>query len=388
MGDLMIQFMMVIFLLLLFMSILYKSISAIQRLGGFGGYTKWVIAGILTIIFIYNNPPHWADSIHLDDLQVATGVLDYRKVSINSRAFFLIGSGDDEQYWDFRACGDGSAVSVRCKGKEITVWHKDYVVYQVERDGKIIYSIENSNRRILLGNFSNLIWYGLQFCLLPIFYIIIVPRVSNLKEEEKWKKFEDRLTTEEESKPTEEVQTPITSQSEIKNVPRMKSLTIQTTPRQSPNIRPTIVANPLPIINNNEGKIVQRFCRHCGTELGKTVEVEQYGRRIGWDYEQYKFCPNCGLDSDPNMPVKAKPKDEETVKLLIGLFLFMSGLIAPVLVIMIASGGMDILLECLGIMVAISFIVWLFSEKIHDCPSCGRLYTKEHFCPNCGHDLR
>ena len=40
MGDLMIQFMMVIFLLLLFMSILYKSISAIQRLGGFGGYTK------------------------------------------------------------------------------------------------------------------------------------------------------------------------------------------------------------------------------------------------------------------------------------------------------------------------------------------------------------
>ena len=382
MGDLMIQFMMVIFLLLLFMSILYKSISAIQRLGGFGGYTKWVIAGILTIIFIYNNPPHWADSIHLDDLQVATGVLDYRKVSINSRAFFLIGSGDDEQYWDFRACGDGSAVSVRCKGKEITVWHKDYVVYQVERDGEIIYSIKNSNRRILLGNFSNLIYYGLKFCLLPILYIIILPRVSNMLEEEKWKKFEDRLITEEESKPTEEVQTPITSQSEIKNVPRMKATTIQTTPKQPPNIRPAIAANPLPI-NNNEGKIVQRFCKHCGTELGKTVEVEQYGRRVGWDYEQYKFCPNCGLDSDPNMLVKAKEHlDRQTCIALIAIIFIFGAFPFALMIITVPT----ILFKCLGIIAIFGGMTWLFIRgKIHECPSCGRLYRKEHFCPNCGH---
>lgn len=379
MGDMILPVLMYTTMFSLYMYILYYGISEMRRLqGGFGGYTKWIISGIVVIGLIYKNPPYWTDTLDLDDSQIATGVLEYQDGN-----FRLIDSGDDSQDWDFNYCASISMIKLHCNGKEITVWHNDHVVYQVEKNGKIIYSIGNSNRGIITENILGIMMHIILYCV-PIL-VVLVPYVTNLHDNEKYEELEKKLTTE---KVTEETQTPIANQSEIKNVPHIKTATTQTTPRQPPNIRPAIANRPSSI-GGNEDKIPQRFCKYCGTELGKIIEnTDREGHIISLEYEQYKFCSNCGLDSDPNMPVKAKPKDEETVKLLMGLFLFMSGLIAPVLVIMIASGGMNILLACLGIVAIFGGITWLFIRgKIHDCPSCGRLYRKEHFCPNCGLDL-
>ena len=90
------------------------------------------------------------------------------------------------------------------------------------------------------------------------------------------------------------------------------------------------------------------------------------------------------MDSNPNMSVKAKEDDTETYMALI-VVMFTFGAVPFALMIITVP---TILIECLGITVVIFVIVWLFSEKFHDCPSCGRLYTKELFCPNCGTELK
>lgn len=197
-----ILFLMTLALTAFLLYIVINDIRELKRFGELKGYTRFIIAGVLFIIFIYYNPPHWVDTLDLNDSQIVTGVLEYQDGN-----FILIGSGDDSQYWDFSHCEIDSMLKLHCKDKEITVWHNDHIVYQVEKNGKIIYSIENSNRQIILDNLDHIMIY----ILVCTFILRLVTncdfRLKGLLEEEQRKEFEDRFITEEEVKPSSKIAT-------------------------------------------------------------------------------------------------------------------------------------------------------------------------------------
>ena len=176
--------------------------------------------------------------------------------------------------------------------------------------------------------------------------------------------------------PVKRVSEPKASQQVIRNIPHTNTTTVQTTPKQPPKIRPTISNNAF-YTSSDSGKILRRFCKHCGTELGETEEIRNsHGGLTDIVYHQYKFCPNCGMDSDPNMLIKAKDNNEW--KILIGV----TALSAPIWIIIITSENTTMLLIILGIILIGIFL----SRNIHKCPSCGIMHDdKENFCPNCGH---
>ena len=375
MGWSVIFFFMTLALTALCLYTVIYSIRELRRFGELKGYTKFIIAGVFCIIFICYNPPHWVDTLDLNDSEIVTGVLEYQDGN-----FILTGSGDDYPDWDFSCCDSVSMVKLHCNGKEITVWHNNHVVYQVEKDGKILYGITRNNIGIVFHNLTYIMLYVMMCAFIVGVVMNCDLRLKELIEDEKRSKFEDRFVTEEKVRPVKDRSEPKALKQVIRNA---NTATVQTTPKQPPKIRPTMSNNAF-YTSSDSGKILRRFCKHCGTELGETEEIrDSHGSLTDIVYHQYKFCPNCGMDSNPNMSVKAKEDDTETyIALIVVMFTF--GAVPFALMIITVP---TILIECLGITVVIFVIVWLFSEKFHDCPSCGRLYTKEHFCPNCGTEL-
>ena len=232
MFELLFPFVVAILLTLLSIKRLIGDISDIRRLGGFNGYLGWIIAVIIIIFFVSNRSPFLESTVDLDDLQITIGVLDSR-ISVSKKGtdldfnlrdsyFLLSGSDNDKQYWNFTHCGDGKDVIIHCKGKPITVWYKGNVVYQVATNGNIIYSVENSNLAILIQNIINLTAYIL-ICLLPIYVFAVEPRAEELREMNAREKFDKTLTNE-------------------------------------------------TLDEDHSGKILRRFCKNCGAELGERVE--------------------------------------------------------------------------------------------------------------------
>ena len=373
MNYLVILFLMSLAVAALLLYIVINDIRELRRFGELKGYTRFIVAGILCIIFICYNPPHLKDTLDLNDSQIVTGVLEYKDGN-----FILTGSGDDYPDWDFSWCNDDSMVKLHCNGKEITVWHNNHVVYQVEKNGKILYGITRNNIGVICFNLMYILMYIMIFAFIVDVVTNFNLRLNKLLEDEKRNKFENRFVTEEELIPVKRVPEPKAPQQMIRNIPRTNTATVQTTPKQSPNIRPTISNNAF-YTSSDSGKILRRFCKHCGTELGKTEEIRNHhDALIDIVYNQYKFCPNCGMDSDPNMLIKAKDNNEWKVS--IGLTV----LSAPIWIIIITSENTTMLLIILGIILIVIFL----SRNIHKCPSCGTLYEKEHFCTNCGRDLK
>ena len=138
--------------------IVINDIRELRRFGKLNGYTRFIIAGVLFIIFICYNPPHLKDTLDLNDSQIVTGVLEYQDGN-----FILIGSGDDSQDWDFSWCNDVSMVKLHCNGKEITVWHNNHVVYQIEKNGKILYGITRNNIGVICFNLMCILMYIMIF---------------------------------------------------------------------------------------------------------------------------------------------------------------------------------------------------------------------------------
>lgn len=343
MGYSVLLFLMILFTTVFSIYDLVNSIRELRRLGGLNGHTRFIIAGILCIIFICCNPPHWNSALDLNDSQIATGVLKYQNGN-----FILTGSGDDSQEWDFSHCEIDSMLKLHCKDKEITVWHNDHVVYQVEKNGKIIYRIGNSNRRIILDNLDHIMLYILVCTVILRVVTNYDFRLKYLLEEEQRKEFEDRFITEEEVKPSSKIAT--TSYVHFTD-------------------------------QNDTSKMVRRFCKNCGTELGEILETRNSHGLTGFIYNQYKFCPNCGLDSDPSMP--SKEHDKSFIYwLLILFFLIMVVFLAQV----VAIKTLFVILSFVAIIAMIVFVKVRSAVRIK-CPRCGNLHCEEHFCPNCGTEL-
>ena len=338
MFELLFPFAVAILLALLSIKRLIGDISDIRRLGGFDGYWGWVIAGIIIIFFVTGKSPFLESTVNLDDLQVTTGILD-SQISVSKKGtaldfnlrdsyFLLSGSGDDKQYWNFTHCGDGKDVIIHCKGKPINVWYKGNVVYQVATNGNIIYSVENSNLAILIQNIINLTAYIL-ICLLPIYVFAVEPRAEELREMNAREKFDKTLTNE-------------------------------------------------TLDEDHSGKILRRFCKNCGAELGERVEDKFKARYV---YNQYRFCANCGLDSDPNMPVKSR--------------LYYAKNIAPIPMILLLLAIVNLAIDIadndirpsLLFLVIVAVVFGAIFLIVKFCPNCGRPYEKENFCPNCGRSL-
>ena len=341
MGYSVLLFLMILFATVFSIYVLVDDIRELRRLGGLNGHKRVIIAGVICIIFIYCNPPHWNSALDLNDSQIATGVLKYQDDN-----FKLIGSGNDSQDWDFSHCEIDSMLKLHCKDKEITVWHNDHVVYQVEKNGKIIYSIGNSNRRIILDNLDHIMLYILACTFILRLVTNCDFRLKGLLEEKERKEFESRFITEEEVNPLSKIAT--TSYVHFAN-------------------------------QNDTSKIVQRFCKNCGTELGEILETRNSHGLTGFIYNQYKFCPNCGLDSDPSMP--SEEHDKSFIYwLLILFFLMMIVFLAQIVTVK----TLFIILSFATIIVAVVFVKVRSAVSVK-CPNCGKLlHCEEHFCTNCG----
>ena len=389
MSDLLVFSFPVIFSFLI-ITLLYFRIREVNRLGGFDDYKSFLVFGVIIVVMMYIRPPHVFVPFDLDDLQVTTGVLDSR-VRPNKEHIFVIdsyftmsGTGEDEEYWYFGLCENAKAVSLKCKGKQITVWHKAHLVFQVAMNDKIIYSLEKSNLKFIVKGLSNFLIYTIIFFFMPIYVFVVNPRLRELEENETRRKFEQRFTT-------EEVQKPAVTQSEIKNTPEITPTAIHADTMSNRTFNST----------DNDAKIVRRFCKNCGAELGEIFELsniqvaerelknndfEDETQKL--DYEQYKFCAKCGLDSDPSMPVKPK-KFFSTILYKIFIILHF------IIIVFFASAkevrGMEdtifLISAAIGIMIFSLFCIHLTVSK-HECPSCGRIHEKENFCPNCGTYLK
>ena len=322
-------------------------ISDLQHLSSlFENKTVWIIAIIISLGLIIYSPPNFENDVNLYDLQVASGVLksqtvfnkrdDVKNFVSTDSYLTLSGNGSDEETWDFTHCDADFRVSLKCKDKPITVWHKNRVVYQVEMDGNIIYSIENSNRKILISNMVDLMWYIFLKCYLPILLVAISPHVRALNEMKMREEFEETLTNE-------------------------------------------------TLNEDHSGKILRRFCKNCDAELGTIVEdrnAEDTLMKI--EYEQYKFCANCGLESDPNMPIADKQSDK------VGMWFGLS-IIVMMMFTLVMSVILLVMLNGLGFLILIAMWITFFKAMkllgISNCPNCGREYKEEKFCPNCGTSL-
>ena len=177
-------------------AIFYLRIREVNSLEIFDDYKSFLVFGVIFIIMICIRPPNVFAPFDLDDLQVTTGVLDSR-VRLNNEHIFTIdsdfmmsGTGEDEKYWDFGLCGNAEAVSLKCKGKQITIWHKEHVVFQVAMNDDIIYSLEDSNLKIVVKGLSNFLIYTVIFFLTPVYVFVVNPRLRKLKENETRRKFE------------------------------------------------------------------------------------------------------------------------------------------------------------------------------------------------------
>ena len=297
---------------------LINDVRKIQLSGGFDGYLGFIIAGISIVAFVSLVPPTriWKDTVDLDDLKVATITLN-SQIHFDERRSLLVGFvfsdscftlNGSEKYWDFGPCGSGGDILDACEGKQITIWYKKRLVYQVETDGEIIFSIENSNQRIILNNLTCLIWYILLVFLLPI-SVPIDTRVAELRE-------------------------------------------------------------------NESEQNLKRFCNNCGAELGKILEIRN---RI--EYEQYKFCAKCGLDSDPAMPTKRWDRYGKRFALTFAAMLLTTTVISAIAIV---NDNVIFALIILAIVIIVFGVVFLM---IKFCPHCGRMYEKENFCTNCGRPL-
>ena len=313
MVDLLIHFVGITIFVLCLLWELFNDISKIRRSGGFDGYKGFIVAGIFIAAFVYFVPPThiWRDTVALDDLNVATVTLDskvpysrYRSGFVGSEftdSFFILNG--TKEYWDFSPCGSGGSIIASCEDKSITIWYKKRVVYQVEADGEIIFSIENSNQRIILSNLTRFITY--------IFFVLLLFLLA------------------------------------------------------------------MPKSRKNERKqILKRFCNNCGAELGKILEIRN---RI--EYEQYKFCAKCGLDSDPAMPTKRWDRHGKRFALTSAAILLITTVISAIAIV---NDNVLFALIILAIVIIVFGVVFLM---IKFCPHCGRMYEKENFCPNCGRPL-
>ena len=335
MSDFLIPlFAVTVIMALLFTVLLFNGICKIWRLSSFSENKEgWFIGVIVSIALFTYLPIYWKDSVDLDDLQISTGVLGSR-IKQGESYFTMSSNGDDKKYWDFNHCGGGSSISRHCKGKQITVWHKDNVVYQVEMNGQVIYSIENSNYRILIHNLIDLILYIFVAFLMPIMGFAVGPHVRELREMKMREEFEEKLTNE-------------------------------------------------TLDEDHSGKILRRFCKNCSTELGMIVENRSASNNLmDIKYEQYKFCVNCGLDSDTSMPIKGK---EYYNSGLLGstILIFLALVIPSAIVVTIAT---DFILMALATLAFLFVLILVIGDPT--CPRCGRMYEKEHFCPNYGLDLK
>ena len=298
-----------------------NDIRKIRRSGSKG----FIVAGILIAAFVYIVPPTyiWRDTFALDDLKVATVTLDSH-IHFDERRSLLVGFvfsdscftlNGSEKYWDFSPCGSGGNILDGCEGKQITIWYKKYKVYQVEADGEIIFSIENSNQRIILNNITCLIWYILLMsCFLPISTFI------------------DRRSAK---------------------------------GRRATKLR-----------ENEKEQILKRFCNNCGAELGKILEIHNV-----MEYEQYKFCARCGLDSDPVMPTKRWDRHGKRFAIISAAMLLITTVISAIAIV---NDNIPFALIILAILMVVFGVFFLM---IKFCPRCGRMYEKENFCSNCGTNL-
>ena len=313
MVDLLVHFVGITIFVLCLLWESFNGVRKIRRSGGFDGYKGFIVAGIFIAAFVYFVPPThiWRDTVALDDLKVATVTLDskvpysrYRSGFVGSEftdSFFILNG--TKEYWDFSPCGSGGSIIASCEDKSITIWYKKRVVYQVEADDEIIFSIENSNQRIILSNLTRFITYIVFVLLL---FLLAMPKSRK----------------------------------------------------------------------NERKQILKRFCNNCGAELGKILEIRN---RI--EYEQYKFCAKCGLDSDPAMPTKRWDRYGKRFVLTFAAILLITVVISAIAIV---NDNVIFALIILAIVIIVFGVVFLM---IKFCPHCGRMYEKENFCPNCGRPL-
>ena len=130
-----------------------------------------------------------------------------------------------------------------------------------------------------------------------------------------------------------------------------------------------------------------RYCLYCEADLSEQI---RYSRKIKSSYIQYKFCPRCGRDSDPAMPILTyDPKEErKEIKKFAAIF---GGLcvvaFGPIIAYDVVRGRMiaPFILKVLALLVVVIVVLFLMTPT---CPNCRVAVGRgDNFCYNCGAKL-
>ena len=108
-----------------------------------------IVIGVVVTHFIGTD-----QILHKEELPFLTkseGILKYKEPrSRNRGGYYLVDLSDGNLCWlSFMLCDDSPKEYL---SKKVTIWHDNTVVYQMQFDDEIIFDIDNSNKKVWLGN--------------------------------------------------------------------------------------------------------------------------------------------------------------------------------------------------------------------------------------------
>ena len=100
----------------------------------------------------------------LSSLTKQHGILEHVEVTKTQRGgFFLVkDNGKRVRKLNFMLCGYRERIEPYVHQK-VNVWHKRGVVYQLEVNGRIVHELEQSNKKVYLGNILHFLCYVIIF---------------------------------------------------------------------------------------------------------------------------------------------------------------------------------------------------------------------------------
>ena len=149
----------------------------------------WTII-IIGMIYLLP-PPKLSPLLELDELETATGTLQFHSESRGKRTIEYFTLDGKPYRYHFLLCDYTERVRNRLRGKKVTLWHFDHDVYQAATSEKIVYPLSNVQRRIFWTNIT----YIFSYLLIYINTIILCLSMSLAGKNDEDKPEQDTFST-------------------------------------------------------------------------------------------------------------------------------------------------------------------------------------------------
>ena len=145
----------------------------------------WKVLAIICVsIFIFLLHCFNMDTIvfkeNLNSLEQSQGILMYINPKKGQDGGYLVVDEDTKKFkWmDFMLCGHSDFIDPYLN-KEVTVYHKGTIVYQMEVDSDAVFKIERSNEKVYLGNLLYFVLWMIIFSFVFAWYLLMLRTLND-----------------------------------------------------------------------------------------------------------------------------------------------------------------------------------------------------------------